>query len=420
MDRGSPDLRGTLRVSKRIELDYSLVENGRATTPPSGDFSALLNLFPNTFAAEVFPPFLVIRVRTLPPRPWPFTVAGLPVRFTTDEWAGCFDHGKGGKGRKILEQFDLQNRNDFSDQILKQTVEELRKLNVKVRDVLWFAGFWQITVPDGTDLNDVPSFIASHRAFYKFVSEVPDPDPSALRSRVPQGIQFDDSLYVNSPDALLRPGIMLSSSIRTVSKHGKNEEVFKTTSSGILVVNRHGEMFITVATHGFEEDGLVYHPDPHKGMVIGKIVQNLPGTDISLAKLNAGLRYTNETFGTKENPGGVRINGISPGYPPHLRNFDSISMDNPFSGNCEGTVLALGARVPEEENTDFVRHEWYLLEKNGDEPIDGGCGCPILDSDGRVVGLFRFKLADSHECVAVSAMELRRFDYEICGGEQTF
>lgn len=42
--------------------------------------------------------------------------------------------------------------------------------------------------------------------------------PSALRSKVPQEIQFDNVLYVNASDALLHPWIILSSSIRTVSK----------------------------------------------------------------------------------------------------------------------------------------------------------------------------------------------------------
>jgi hypothetical protein len=56
----------------------------------------------------------------------------------------------------------------------------------------------------------------------------------------------------------------------------------------------------------------------------------------------------------------------------------------------------------------------------GDEPVDGSCGSPILNSDGEVVGLFRFKKEDSHHCLGVSAMELRTFGYEICAGEQQF
>ena len=164
---------------------------------------------------------------------------------------------------------------------------------------------------------------------------------------------------------------------------------------------------------------MVYHPNPIKGSVIGRIVDRLPGIDISIVELNSGLRYVNETFGTMDNPGGIKASGISPCYPPHLRTYDAITMDNPFSGSCHGLVLGLGAIIPEDADTDYVLHEWHIFE-NGNKPVDGSCGSPILNSDGDVVGLFRFKKETSHHCVAVSAMELRRFGYEICGGEHQF
>ena len=64
-------------------------------------------------------------------------------------------------------------------------------------------------------------------------------------------------------------------------------------------------------------------------------------------------------------------------------------------------------------------HEWYALE-NGDQVVDKGYGSPVLDEEGRVAGLFRFKQRDSAECVCVAAGELREFGYEICGGLQMF
>lgn len=59
-------------------------------------------------------------------------------------------------------------------------------------------------------------------------------------------------------------------------------------------------------------------------------------TDIAIVKLNKGLRYTNHTFGTAENPGGIGMVGISSNYPPRRLIGDIISMDNPYSGFCEG------------------------------------------------------------------------------------
>ncbi|KAL9102553.1 MAG: hypothetical protein Q9163_002303 [Psora crenata] len=224
------------------------------------------------------------------------------------------------------------------------------------------------------------------------MSEAPDPDPAALRNKPPQGIEYDDTVYTTVPDALLRPGVMLSSSLCTIVRNGESEETYKSTTSGILVTNREGQSFITVATQGFEEDGLVYHPNPKNGTLIGQIIESLPGTDISIARLNPGLRYVNETFGTHAEPDGIRINGISPCYPPHLRGYDALTMNNPFSGSREGITMALGLRIPEEGEKDYVAHQWHLFD-NGDEPVDGCCGSPILDAEGRIVGLFRFKAA---------------------------
>jgi len=45
--------------------------------------------------------------------------------------------------------------------------------------------------------------------------------------------------------------------------------MYKKTTSSILVINKDGEPFITVTTHSFEADGLVYHLNPISGSVIG-------------------------------------------------------------------------------------------------------------------------------------------------------
>ncbi|KAI4127457.1 MAG: hypothetical protein LQ347_004596 [Umbilicaria vellea] len=419
LGQASQDLQKSLAQSKKIELQYSLVEAGRATGPPKGDFSDLLKLFPATFGADIFPPYLIIRVRETPPKPWPLTIGGLPVQFSTDKWVESFDRGQAGRGYKILEDLDLQNRRDYNPDILRRAVSAFQELKIKIRDIFWFGGFWQITISDGTDIKLLPSRIASSPSFYRTISQVPEPDPAALRSKPPQGIDYDDTIYTNAPNALLRPGIMLSSSVRTIIRNGESEETFKATTSGVLVTNQKGELFVTVATHGFEDDGLVYHPNPHKGAVIGRIIDSLPGTGISVARLNSGLRYVNETFGTHADPDGVQLTGISPAYPPHLRVYNALSMNNPFSGSCEGVTMALGAIIAGEGDKSYVAHEWSFFE-NGDESVDGSCGSPILDAEGKIVGLFRFKAANSSLCLSVSAMELRKYGYNICGGEQSF
>jgi hypothetical protein len=60
-----------------------------------------------------------------------------------------------------------------------------------------------ITRPDDANLNALPCTIACQVCFYEFQSEDPDPDQSALRSKIPQGVEYDDTLYAMTPNALL-------------------------------------------------------------------------------------------------------------------------------------------------------------------------------------------------------------------------
>jgi hypothetical protein len=379
----------------------------------------LKRAFPTSYAIELSPPYLIIRSELLPPPPLPFTIGRLPVRFTDKEWGDYFDAGVLGRGGSELQTIDLKQGDQLSEDILKQSLGVFQARGIKIHEILCFDCFWRIVIPDATDLKRVPRALAGQACVYKFKSEVLDPDYSALGAKVPQGVEFDDSNYVTTPNALLRPGIMVTSSLRTITENGKVMDVYKKTTSGILVVNKDGHLFITVATHGFEADGLVYHPNPVTGSVIGRIVEHLPGTDTSVMKLNTGLRYVNHTFASEANPDCIETSGVSPGYPPHLRRYDFITMDNPYSGFSEGSVLATGYKISDGGDTKYIPHSWYVFE-NGSEPVDGSCGCPILDEQGRVVGLFRFKVEGTNMCVAVSAVELRRFGFEICGGEQQF
>ena len=400
-----------LAQSKGVQLPYSLVENGRVTGPPNGDYSLLLKLFPTTFGVELSPPHLIIRLKTLPPKPWPLTIGGLPVQFTTENLGDSFSRGRLGRGASIITDLDFSEVGGCDFETVGKVVRAFKNMNIKIRDIFWFSGFWQITITEGTDIKDVPHRIAGSPAFYQTPSDVPYPSPATFKGQPPAGVQFDDTNYATAPNALLRPGIILSSSLR-----GDNH---KSTTSGILVADQDGQTFITVATHGFEADGLIWHPTPRTGSVIGRIVRSLSGTGISIARLSPVLSYINESFETPAQPNGVKYSGFSPDYHPHLKHYQAVSTNNPFSGSSEGLVMALGATIVDEGPLEYVGHELICFE-NGDEQTDGSCGCPIADGKGNIVGLFRFKLKDSDTCFSVSVRTLRDYGYEICGGQQVF
>lgn len=412
------DLAKALVKSRKIQLPYSLVSNGRAVPPPNGDYSDLLKLFPGTISVEIASPFLVIRLSTLPPSPWPLALGGLPVHFTTDQTSDGFQRGRLGQGTPELKDINMQKDQDFNKHVLSRAIGVFQERQVAMRDIYWYGGFWRLTIPNDTDFKILPARIAGQPAFYQKISEVQKPNLAALRKKTPTGVEYDNAIYKTSSDALLRPGIMLGGSLLTSIVDGKPEDSYKSTTSGILVANEDGYLFITVSTYGFEQDGLVWHADPKRGTVIANIVKDLPGLDISIAKLKPGLRYVNETFGSMSEPQGSRITGLCQPYPPHLKIFDPLTMNNPFSGFCDGLVMALGATV-EQDSGKYIKHVWHYFE-SGQEPIQGSCGTPILNDDKNVVGMFRYKLENSSMCLTVSAIELREFGYQICGGIQQF
>lgn len=75
--------------------------------------------------------------------------------------------------------------------------------------------------------------------------------------------------------------------------------------------------------------------------------------------------------------------------------------------HSEGAVISVGLKLDTEGETEYIRHTWTVFE-NGSGPIDGSCGSPILDQQGLVIGLFRFKIRGDEGCLAVSATELVR------------
>ncbi|KAL8947068.1 MAG: hypothetical protein Q9183_007830, partial [Haloplaca sp. 2 TL-2023] len=68
-----------------IKPDFCLIQpDGRQVYPSPEQRSAIRTLFPTCFCVEHAPPFLVLRCQTLPPKPWPVSLAGLPLYLTTE------------------------------------------------------------------------------------------------------------------------------------------------------------------------------------------------------------------------------------------------------------------------------------------------------------------------------------------------
>ena len=220
-----------------------------------------------------------------------------------------------------LPDLELKGSTKYSNDVFRAVTDHFEEVQKKIRDVFWFSGCWLITTVEEIDPKLLPAQIGRCLTWCRTVAENPDPDSAALRIKTPHDVDVDDSDYVTATDAVLRPGMMLSSSALVTSNDGQIEDSWKTSISGILVTDHAGEMFVTVASHGFEDDGLVYHPNPERGNVIGRIVASLPHTGIFLAKLNSGLRYVNESFGNVIEPDGTTINGFTADFQPYIQSM---------------------------------------------------------------------------------------------------
>jgi hypothetical protein len=56
-------------------------------------------------------PALVVRVRDLPPKPWPLIIVGLPVIFTTEEHMVGFEYDRlVSSSKKALHDYDAKSR----------------------------------------------------------------------------------------------------------------------------------------------------------------------------------------------------------------------------------------------------------------------------------------------------------------------
>jgi hypothetical protein len=153
----------------------------------------------------------------------------------------------------------------------------------------------------------------------------------------------------------------------------------------------------------------IYHPTPNGGQAIGTAVSHLGKTDISIVKLKPGIRYINKTFETPEGLDGTLIIGLAPVYNHKVKAGDPISMNNPYSGFCEGQILSVGKLAIEDTEPDqnWIATRWMFFE-NGDQPKEGSCGSAILTEGGDVAGFFWFQ-SNSEEglCYSIAADELR-------------
>ena len=66
-----------------VNLGFSLYIDHIQQNPKKCELEWIMAVFPTCYAATLMNPLLILHYETLLPRPWPLTIAGLPIYLTT-------------------------------------------------------------------------------------------------------------------------------------------------------------------------------------------------------------------------------------------------------------------------------------------------------------------------------------------------
>ena len=363
-----------------------------------------MNLFPTCFGLDIAPPFLVVRCRSLPPKPWPVTAADVPLFLTMDETSRPFDNGARAIGPRLNIPVDIQAGHTPAVTTFITILEELDKRNVVNIDSLeWFGWDWKACTtsePPADWRSRLPDWI--NDIYLGFVFNDPPMEEKALRRKMPKDRDFDDESYDD-----LRPGVQLMSAA--------SSSTTLTTTSGVCIRSPDGEKYVTVARHGITSgvETEVWHPNL-TGTLVGRIKKIFGETDIALCELNPGVQYAREAFTTND---GQQKLPIAPFRAladiSELKIYSPIYMDTPYSGRCEGNLISVQVRRfpsngPTSQNTQYVTGIFGCFGNGHDVLFNGCCGGVIWDDSHNVIGQFGWQTTNPDQtCYGPTFNDLR-------------
>ncbi|KKY39689.1 hypothetical protein UCDDA912_g00302 [Diaporthe ampelina] len=227
----------------------------------------------------------------------------------------------------------------------------------------------------------------------------------------------------DTPYEILRPGVMVCSQTFKDNAH----PAWFSTTSGVQVENSAGDCFMTAASHGIGVNERVWQI-ASQGIkrLLGKAVQEISFTDVSLVKLQEDVIFSNETFenGAGEVPRFARLFGEDPTSDTTVDG--NCYLNSPYTGNMDGVVVMNSVKLeksshPMEDALRYVLYNWaYMGQEEGDpekeQPPDGTCGSVIWDDDGVLLGFYRYYIADgpfAGYAAAVNATEVVNAGYRL-------
>ena len=389
-----------------VQLNFSLLQDGQPKTPSSDQFAQIMSLFPNCTSVKIMLSFLVVTCKTLPPRPWPLSVAGLPLYITTEN-KEPLDLGLRMTGPKLRLEAEMRLWKTPEKDTFVKIFELFDNLEIAIQRIRWMG--WGMLIlaakePSETSKSKLPSSINDLYVGYMFGEEAVN--ERALRTKLPTTRDHDDEYY-----STLRPGVKVCSQVMTGSDS-------LCTTSGVCLESPGGKKYITIASHGVENTvgTEVRHPNVG-GKLLGQVSKIFGETDIALCQLEPGITYSKETFSTVEDtvePFRSLVHDSA-----SLQIMSLVFMDTPYNGRCEGQITAVEwRRIPSDDifakSTKYALGTFAYFGNGSEEMFEGCCGGVLWTSEYDVIGQFRYQAATNNGFCFFPAFEfLAEFQYKL-------
>ena len=123
--------------TRHVKLNFDLFSDGVQHAPSCEQSQAIMELFPTSFKISLKSVFLIVACIKLPAKPWPTTVAGLPLYLTTDADAEPMDCGLTSRGPKLSVDSSITRWHTPSMQAFQQIHALLDSLNANINRIQW-------------------------------------------------------------------------------------------------------------------------------------------------------------------------------------------------------------------------------------------------------------------------------------------
>ena len=376
--RDSPvtvELPFTENYPRKIVMPFSLLNKDKSQRSPSLDEGIqIMKLFPGCVHVKHLPPYLILVVKPMPNTRLPNAIADIPCYITESETdlgpvGGINCHGPPCQGGMKFELWRLPRH-----EVRRSILQELLPLGV--RSLGWVGTRWLMVadMPEERAVRVLPRKIGNMIA--SFLPHKRHHDRS-LRLLSPSTDTYDNSDYYPA----LHAGMMVT-----------DTNVFTTTGVPLVHPSSPTARFFTVPEHGFLNLPRVIHPSPIVGHVVGQIWKIFPHTDIALAKItDPNVTVSAETFAGAQ--GTTKLTRLADQTETHIG--QELFMDSPFTGLGEGymyvsDIAAIPTDEPAVQPRAYIASLWVNFGNQLPDPVDGCCGSPLWDCDGKVHAFFRY------------------------------